>query len=60
LRESPNSHDTYIRILEKKLIEQAGEDGHGIIPQIYQTSLGSASVNEVLISNHDAETLISG
>lgn len=43
LRESPNSHNTYVKILETKLIEQAGEDGHGIIPQIYQTSNGQNS-----------------
>ncbi len=43
LRESPNSPKTYIKILETKLIEQAGEDGHGIIPQIHQSSKGMDS-----------------
>ncbi|KAH8817333.1 hypothetical protein F5884DRAFT_667067 [Xylogone sp. PMI_703] len=37
LRASPNSHETYIKILESKLIEQAKEEGAAIIIRIYQT-----------------------
>ena len=36
LRISPNSHDTYTQILETKVIELTGGDGHQLISLIYQ------------------------
>jgi hypothetical protein len=36
LRDSPNSHNTYIQILETKFVEQAAADGDGLIPLLYQ------------------------
>jgi hypothetical protein len=36
LHKSPHSHDTYIQILETKFVEQAGDEGGGLIPLLYQ------------------------